>query len=153
MANLNSDRYLEPVQKPAAGVLAVAYGTVTIPALETAADTHTWFTIPQDVVVLDGWLRGDDIDTDAGEAYDIDIGIATDTDKYLNGGTLTGDAVTDVKPVGILARLNQNTVAASSAVPFPAATTEEETILTTVVTAATAGGTGSLGLMMWYTAA
>lgn len=152
MANINSDRYNAPVQKPMSGVLAVQWASAEILAPQSANDTITWFDIPQDVFVIDGWLRGDDIDTGT-ETYELDIGTSDDTDKYLNSGVITGDAVTGVKPVGILERLNQNWVATSSSEPFGAATTSEETIIGTVVAAPAGGGTGKLGLYMLYTSA
>jgi hypothetical protein len=152
MANLNSDRYNKAPCKPMAGILGVNYGSLSIAAAQSKDDTITWFYIPQGVIVIDGWLRGDDIDTGT-EAYELDIGVSDDTDKYLNSGVITGDAVTGVKPVGVLTRLNQNTVAASSADAMPDATTEEEQILGTVVAAANSGGTGELGLWFEYTGA
>lgn len=152
MANLNSDRYNKAPYKPLAGQLGVNFGEVSIAAAQSANDTITWFYIPQGVVVIDGWLRGDDIDTGT-ETYELDIGITGDTDKYLNSGVIDGDAVTGVKPAGILTRLNQNTVAASSADPMPSATTAREQILGTAVAAAQDGGTGALALWMEYTGA
>lgn len=152
MANLNSDRYNKAPYKPLAGQLGVNFGEVTIAAAQSKDDTITWFYVPQGVVVLDGWLRGDDIDTGT-EAYELDIGISGDADKYLNSGVITGDAVTGVKPAGIMTRLNQNTVAASSTDPIPDATTSREQIIGTVIAAANSGGTGALGLWMEYTGA
>lgn len=152
MANINSDRFDAPASKPYAGVLGVAYAETSITVAQSANDTITWFKLPQGVVVLDGWLRGDDIDTGT-EAYQLDIGTADDPDKYLDSGVITGDAVAFIKGVGTQIRIDTGTVLASGSNPIKAATTEEETILGTVVAAANAGGTGTLGLFLYYTSA
>lgn len=149
MANLNSTRYNKSPYKPMQGETAVAWGLMDITAAQSADDTITWFVLPQDAIVIDGWLRGDDIDTGT-ETYELDIGNSSDTDKYLDSGVLTGDAVTGTKPeTGIRRQLGGTLITTG----FPSALTAEETVLGTVVAAANAGGTGQLGLWMLYTSA
>ena len=149
MANLNSTRYNKNPYKPMQGETAVAWGLMDITVAQSATDTITWFVLPQDAVVIDGWLRGDDIDTGT-ETYELDIGNASDTDKYLDSGVLDGDAVTGTKPeTGIRRQLGGTLITTG----FPSALTAEETVLGTVVAAANGGGTGQLGLWMFYTSA
>lgn len=151
MANLNSDRYNANAYKPCSGEVGMQWGLVDITAAQSAADTIAWFTLPQDVVVVDGWLRGDDIDTDTNpEAYELDIGTSADTDKYLDSGVLSGDAVTGTKPeTGIRRQLGGTLITTGR----PDALTAEEQVIGTVVAAANVGGTGQLFLYMTYTGA
>lgn len=93
---------------PVAGIgdannLKVATGTYEIAAAVETGDIFEMCTLPANAVVVMGWLYGDDIDTGT-EALDMDIGWkatadeATDTDGFGNLGTITGDAITDLKP-------------------------------------------------------
>lgn len=149
MANLNSTRYDASPYKPRQGETAVAWGLMDITAKQSTNDTITWFVLPQDGIVIDGWLRGDDID-DGTETYELDIGNSSDTDKYLDSGVLTGDAVAGTKPeTGIRQQLGGTLITTG----FPATLTAEETVIGTVVAAANGTGTGQLGLWMFYTSA
>ena len=64
----------------------VAYGSYDFAANPTAADIIKLCKLPAGAVVLDGFLRMEDIDTNGTETLDIDIGWAA------NGGTTTPDA-------------------------------------------------------------
>lgn len=61
--------------------------------------------VPAGAIVVDGFVRADDMDTGA-EALDMDVGWAAngsdaaDPDGFGNLGVWTGDAVTDIKPEG-----------------------------------------------------
>ena len=96
-------------------------------------------------------LNGDDLDTNATELLELDIGHAgnaTDTadpDAFLNSGVLNGDAVTNVKPeVGLQMRL-QGTLVGGPVV------LAEETMCQAVMTAAAAtGGTGTVWAGFFY---
>lgn len=149
MANLNSDRYDASPYKPNQGETACAIGLLDITVAQSKDDTITWFILPQDGIVIDGWLRGDDIDTGT-ETYELDIGNSSDPDKYLNSGVLSGDAVTGTKPeVGIRQQLGGTLITTGR----PAALTAEETVIGTVIAAANGGGTGQLCLYIFYTSA
>jgi hypothetical protein len=149
MANLNATRYNANPYKPMQGETAVAWSLIDITTIQAKDDTITWFNLPQDGIVIDGWLRGDDLDTGT-ETYELDIGNSSDTDKYLDSGVLSGDAVAGTKPeTGIRRQLGGTLITTG----FPSALTAEETVIGTVVAAANAGGTGQLGLWMLYTSA
>jgi hypothetical protein len=135
------------------GALCAAYGTTEIAAgnLLEAGDTINFCKIPAGAVVLGGYVYGDDLDTGT-EALDIDFGWAAngvesaDTDGFGNMGVITGDAVTEWKPVaGIMLPL-QGLLLADGPKTFSA----ETTITGTVVAAANAGGTGTISLIVFY---
>ena len=136
------------------GALCAAYGTTEIAAgnLLEAGDTINFCKIPAGAVVLGGWLYGDDLDTDANEAIDIDLGWAAngveavDTDGFGNIGVITGDAVAEWKTVAGIFLPLQGLLLADGPKTFSA----ETTITGTVVAAATAGGTGTLSLVVLY---
>lgn len=93
-----------PVYKPqGAGAVACAYGTYEIGAAVEDGDIFEMCRVPAGAVVIDGFVRADDIDTGT-EALDMDIGWAAngtddaDPDGFGNLGVWTGDAVTGVKP-------------------------------------------------------
>ena len=89
-----------------AGILCRAYGKIDLAANVSANDVHYVCKLPAGAVVLGGFLRMEDIDSNATETLDIDVGIlgngveATDADAFLNGGVRTGDVVTDYLPEG-----------------------------------------------------
>lgn len=93
-----------PVFKPqGAGAVAFAYGTYEIGAAVEDGDIFEMCRVPAGAVVIDGFVRADDIDTGT-ETLDMDIGWAAngtesaDPDGFGNLGVWSGDAVTDVKP-------------------------------------------------------
>lgn len=93
-----------PVFKgPGGGVVCFAYGVYEIGAAVEDGDIFEMCRVPKGALVIDGFVRADDIDTGT-EALDMDIGWAgngTDTadpDGFGNLGVWTGDATTDVKP-------------------------------------------------------
>ena len=85
------------------GVVNFAYGTYEIGAAVEDGDIFEMCRVPAGAMVIDGFVRADDIDTGT-EALDMDIGWASngsdaaDPDGFGNMGTWTGDAVTDIKP-------------------------------------------------------
>lgn len=89
-----------------AGLLCVAYGSYDFAANPTAADIIEFCKLPPGAIVLGGWVRLEDIDTNAVEEFDMDIGyaangaVAADPDAFGNFGVRTGDAVTDFLPEG-----------------------------------------------------
>ena len=86
------------------GSLCVAYGTYEIAANVEDGDIFEMCKIPGGSTVLDGVIYGDDLDTDATETLDLDVGWAAngvetaDPDGFGNLGVITGDAVAGVKP-------------------------------------------------------
>lgn len=90
-----------------AGDLCAAYGSLDVAANPTIADVHKICKLPRGAVVLGGFLRMEDIDTNATETLDVDVGIldngveATDSDALGNFGAAgAGDAVTGYLPEG-----------------------------------------------------
>lgn len=149
MATLTADR-AQPefgVYKPTgAGALAFAYGVYELTANPSVSDIIEFCKVPAGAVIVDGFLRGDDIDTGT-ETLDIDIGVSGNADQLGNFGVITGDAVVGVKPeVQIWMPLN------GELKDGPVSVTAETTIIGTVNAVAQAGGTGTLYLGVYYLA-
>lgn len=91
------------VGKGEAGNVKFAYGTYEIAANVEDGDIFEMCRLPAGAVVIDGFVRADDMDTGI-EALDMDIGWASngtdaaDPDGFGNLGVWSGDAVTDHKP-------------------------------------------------------
>lgn len=89
-----------------AGALCVAYGSYDVTTEPVPADIYEMCKVPAGAVVLGGWLRHEDIDTDATETMDLDVGWAAygaevaDPDGFGNFGVQPGDAVTGYLPEG-----------------------------------------------------
>ena len=137
-----------------AGVLNVAYGTYTLTANPTAADILKACKIPAGATVLEGFVRGTDIDSGTG-VLDFDIGWAAnggsgvgataDPDGFGNFGALNGTAVTNYLPEGgILVPLHGTL--SGGPVSFDA----ETSIQIVFNTPANAGGTGTLTVVVYY---
>jgi len=135
-----------------AGMLMVATGQYEIAANVEAGDIFELCKVPANAVVVGGWLYGDDLDTNATETIDLDIGWkanddeVTDTDGFGNFGVVTGDAIAGLKPVaGIMLPL-QGVLLANGPKKFTA-----ETTLQVIFNAAGAtGGTGTISLVVYY---
>jgi hypothetical protein len=87
-------------QNIGSGALSVAYGSYTLSANPTIADVIQLCKLPKGAIVLGGWLRGGDIDTNGTPTLDIDVGWAADPDGFGNLGVLNGTAVTNYLPEG-----------------------------------------------------
>lgn len=89
-----------------AGVLCAAYGSYDFAAEPAAADILEICKVPAGAVILGGFIRCEDIDSDATETIDIDVGyaangaVAADPDAFGNFGVQTGDAVVGYLPEG-----------------------------------------------------
>lgn len=89
-----------------AGIMCAAYGSHDFAANPTAADIIELCKVPAGAVILGGTYRLEDIDTNATEEIDIDIGyaangaVAADPDAFGNFGVQNGDAVTNYLPEG-----------------------------------------------------
>lgn len=111
-----------------AGNLCAAYGTYDFAAEPAAADVFIACKVPAGAVIIGGWLRAEDIDTDASETLDIDVGTSADTDAFGNFGVLNGDAVTNYLPEGGIMLPLHGTLAAG-----PVTCTAETSIQVTFV--------------------
>lgn len=83
-----------------AGVLQAAYGSYDMSANPTANDILEICKVPGGSVILGGWLRVEDLDSNATETIDIDVGTSADADAFGNFGVQNGDAVTNYLPEG-----------------------------------------------------
>lgn len=144
------------------GALQVAYGSVTFDTDVTlaAALTVTMCKIPAGSTVVGGYVMGPDIDTGT-EALDFDLGwttataptchagttlSATDTDGFGNLGVMSGDVITELKPVASIYAPLQGVLFAEGPITF-----SEKANITVLVNAdANAGGTGTLSIVVFY---
>jgi hypothetical protein len=88
------------------GLVCAAYGHYDVAIEPVPADIYVMCKVPAGAVVLGGWLRYEDIDTNASETMDLDVGWAAngnevaDPDGFGNFGIQDGDAVTAYLPEG-----------------------------------------------------
>jgi hypothetical protein len=128
-----------------AGNLCAAYGQHDFGANPTIGDVIEMCKVPPSAVILGGFLRLEDIDSNATETLDIDVGTSADPDAFLNGGVRTGDAVTDYLPEGgVLLPLH------ATLKDGPVSTTIETTIQLTIVAAAATFAAGTATLVVHY---
>lgn len=161
MATLTADRGAAsfPVFTPSgAGVVCAAYGTYAVTVDPSPADDYKMCRLPAGAVVLGGNLYAADLDTNATETFDIDVGWlanggsgtydAVDTDGLGNFGIITGDAfaagnVSNVTGVNYpLAGLLVTGVLPSF--------TKETTIAITVVDDTATLTAGSISVVVYY---
>lgn len=92
-----------PVTKPAAGSAGVAWGTIEVTANPVALDVYQMCRIPKGAVVTGGYIYSDDLDTNAAETLDLDVGWAAngvevaDPDGFGNLGVMGTDTVAGIK--------------------------------------------------------
>lgn len=110
MATLTADRSAStfPVGgASAAGVMQVAWGVYSLTANPTAADVIEFCKLPAGATVIGGYVQAADLDTNATEELDFDIGWAAngtdaaDPDGFGNFGVQTGDASVHLPVAGI----------------------------------------------------
>lgn len=82
------------------GAACFSYGSYDMAANPSAADILKICKLPAGAVVLGGWVRAEDLDSNATETIDFDVGTATDPDAFGNFGVQTGDAVVGYLPEG-----------------------------------------------------
>jgi len=136
------------------GALCVAYGTYEIAANPTAGDIYQMCRVPAGAVVVGGWIYADDLDTNATETLDMDIGWAAngveaaDPDGFGNLAVWVGDAFANPNIAAVAGNMIplQGVLLATGPQAF-----SRETIIEIVcnVTAAT-GGTGTLSVVVLY---
>lgn len=137
-----------------ANLLHVAWGVYTLAADPAPDDVIEFCKVPAGATVIGGFLQGVDIDTDASETFDIDIGWAAngtdaaDTDGFGNFGVQTGDASVHLPVAGIYLPF-ANIIQSAGFKTFAA----ETKIIGTVIDDAATGGTGLLKVVVYYTMA
>lgn len=93
-----------PVTSHRGGVMNIAWGTIEVAANPVAADIYEMCRVPAGAVVVGGMIYSDDLDTNATETLDLDVGWlgngteATDADGFGNLGVFTTDTVAGIKP-------------------------------------------------------
>jgi hypothetical protein len=93
-----------PVHQPKSGDMGVAWGTIEVTANPTAADVYEMCRVPAGARIVGGRVYSDDLDTNATETLDLDVGWlangtdAADPDGFGNLGVMTTDTVAGVKP-------------------------------------------------------
>ena len=143
---------LPPFQPVGSGALCAAYGTIEVTANPVAADVYNLCTVPAGAVVLGGRIYSDDLDTNATETLDLDVGWlangtdAADPDGFGNLGVQGTDTVAGIKPEsgynyafgGVLATEGPKTFAAKT------------TIAATCVATAATFAAGTLSVVVYY---
>jgi hypothetical protein len=154
MATLTATRAAAtfPVFRPTgAGALCAAYGSYELTANPAASDLIQLCRLPRGAVVLGGFFRAEDLDSNGTETIDIDIGWAAngvesaDPDGFGNFGVRSGDAVTDYLPEGGTL-LPLNGVLANAFQTFSAETIVQATVIAQSATFAT----GTISVVVLY---
>lgn len=141
-----------PVTAITGGVMNVAHGTLEVSANPVAADIYEMCRVPKGAVVVGGYIYSDDLDTNATETLDLDIGWlangtdAADPDGFGNLGVQGTDTVAGIKPEsgyqypfgGVLIADGPKTFAAETVIA-----------VTCVATAATFAA-GTLSVVVYY---
>jgi hypothetical protein len=141
-----------PVTSITGGVLNVAYGTIEVAANPVAADVYEMCRIPAGAVVVGGQILSDDLDTNATETLDLDIGWlangveAADPDGFGNLGVQGTDTVAGIKPESGYNYQFGGKLITDGPQAFSA---ETVVAVTTVATAATFAA-GTLSVVVYY---
>lgn len=155
MATFTADRARStfPVfQGEGSGALCVAYGTIEVTANPVASDVYEMCRIPAGAVVVGGWIRSDDLDTNATETLDLDVGWlangveSADPDGFGNLGVMGTDTVAGVKPeTGYNFQFGGTLITDG-----PRAFSRETVIAVTVVATAATFAAGTLSVGVYY---
>lgn len=138
-----------------ANMLHVAWGVYDMTSALSAADIIEFCKLPAGATVIGGFVQGVDVDTNATETFDLDIGWAAngtdaaDPDGFGNFGVLTGDAVAELRPVAGIYLPFANIIQSPGYKTFAA----ETKVIGTITAAAASGGTGVLKVVVFYTMA
>lgn len=162
MANFTAARaastFPGPFSPTGSGIVCAAYGTYALTANPTIADIGQMCKLPAGAVVIGGHLYAADLDTNATETLDIDVGWAAnggsgtydaaDPDGLGNFGVINGDAfatgnVSNV--VGVNYPLNG--LLATGVLP---SFTAETTIQVVFNAAAATFAAGSISVVVFY---
>jgi hypothetical protein len=149
-----------PVFQPkGSGVLGVAWGSYELTANPSPGDIIEFCKVPAGATILGGWLYGDDVDTNASETWDMDVGYAAngvesaDTDAFGNFGVQNGDAFTAgnlTQEAGLCFPLQAVTGSRLRAEGPITLSAETKIIGTVVAAAATLGTTPRLTVVIFY---
>lgn len=135
------------------GQLCCAWGTIEVAANPVAADIYQMCKLPKGAVVHGGWITSDDLDTNATETLDLDIGWAdngvdaADPDGLGNLGVMGTDTVAGIKVENGYQYPLGGTLITNPPLAFGAETMIQ---ITCVATAATFAA-GTLNLRIFYT--
>ena len=135
-----------------ANALLVAYGVYNLAANPSISDVIEFCKLPAGAVVHGGYVQAVDLDTNATETLDIDIGWAAngveiaDPDGFGNFGVQTGDASVHLPVAGIYLPL-AGIIQSAGVQAFSA----ETKVIGTVIAAAATGGTGVIKVVVHYT--
>ena len=152
MATVSADRAAAtfPIPKPGGGgAVAFHYGVYEIASALSKNDIVEFCRLPA-CQVIDGFLRGDDLDTGT-EALEVDVGHAAngtesaDADAFLNSGVLSGDGVAELAPDAQIHARFGNVLKDG-----PYSLSAETTCQGVVTAAAASGGTGTLWAGFYY---
>lgn len=142
-----------PVYKPTgSGLLCVAWGTYVHASNLAAATVIEYCRVPKGARIVGGYWCAEDLDTNATEELDIDLGYATngvdvaDTDAFGNLGVLTGDASVHLTVAGIWVPFQGVLITGG-----PLLLSAETTLSALVNVDAATGGTGRSTMVAYYT--
>lgn len=142
-----------PVFQPTgSGVLCAAYGTIEVAANPVANDTYAMCVLPANAVVLGGRIYSDDLDTNATETLDLDVGWlangaeVADPDGFGNLGVQGTDTVAGIKPESGYNYALGGVLATDGPKTF----TAETTIAVTCVATAATFAAGTLSVVVYY---
>jgi hypothetical protein len=124
--------------------MSVYYGTYDFATNPTIADVVEFCRVPAGFVALGGHVRIEDIDTNASETFDMDIGDTVDPDRLGNFGARSGDAVVDYLPEG-----GSLLPLAGTLKDGPVTYTAETVITGTVVAACATFAAGTATVVIW----
>jgi hypothetical protein len=153
MATVSADRASRTVPLPSRPGLNFNYGTYECATNLAATTVIEFCRVPSGAIIVDGFIRGDDLDaseTDA-EELDFDIGyaangaVSADPDAFGNLGVTTGDAVAGVLPEAGINYRFQGVLKDG-----PLTLTRETALTATINVDAETGGTGTLFLGVYY---
>lgn len=133
------------------GQVGFSWGVYEIAANVEDGDIFEMCWVPRGAVVIDGFIRADDLDTNATETLDMDVGWAangTDTadpDGFGNLGVWTGDAIAGLKPEVSIYYPFQGVLKDG-----PKTFADDTLIQVEANAAAATGGTGTLYVGVYY---
>lgn len=147
-----SSTFPGPYKADGSGALCVAWGTIEVAANPVAADIYEMCRIPAGAIVVGGRITSDDLDTNATETLDLDVGWlangveAADPDGFGNLGVFTTDTVAGVKP-----EAGYNFAFGGKLITDgPQAFTAETVIAVTCVATAATFAAGTLSVVVYY---
>jgi len=138
-------------QSHAAGLMCVSMGTIALGTNPTIADVWSMCKVPAGATVVGGVFYTGDLDSNATETIDFDVGWLAnddeiaDDDGFGNFGVQTGDAITELKTAGVWLPLQ-----GVLQVDGPKTFTAETTLTVTAVAAAATFVAGQVTLVVHY---